>query len=84
MGEWKLFEGDVPHVSTPEFHKDRARAPHVDQPHHRPRLQRACELVVDAADELVVEASLSQTSTAAVVDVSDLGCGDGGLLQLLA
>ncbi|GAQ61893.1 class I SAM-dependent methyltransferase [Streptomyces scabiei] len=84
MGEWKLFEGDIPHVSTFEFHKDRARAPHVDQPQHRPRLQRACELVVDAADELVVEASLSESSTAAVVDVSDLGCGDGGLLQLLA
>ncbi|MFI6274308.1 methyltransferase domain-containing protein [Streptomyces sp. NPDC050988] len=84
MAEWKLFDGDVPHVSTPEFHQHRERAPHVDQPHHRPRLEGARDLVVQAADELAVQASLSEQSASAVADVSDLGCGDGGLLQLLA
>lgn len=80
MGEWRLFEGDVPHVSTFEFHKDRARAPHLEQPGHRPRLERACELVLDAANAL----SLTATFAEGPATVSDLGCGDGGLLQLLA
>lgn len=79
MGEWKLFDGDTPHVSTPEFHKDRARAPHLEQPGHRPRLERACQLVVDAANALFVTATFADGP----VTVSDLGCGDGGLLQLL-
>jgi hypothetical protein len=72
MGEWKLFDGDIPHVSTFEFHEHRERAPHLDQPHHRPRLDRAAELVGDAAREL-----------GGSISVSDLGCGDGGLLSLL-
>lgn len=84
MGEWKLSESEIPYVSTFEFHEHRQRAPHVDQPHHRPRLERARDLVVQAADELAAHASLSDLSGVAVADVSDLGCGDGGLLQLLA
>lgn len=71
MGEWKLFDGDVPHVSTLEFHKDRERAPHLEQPHHRPRLEKAAEFVRLAA------AGLDEPT------VSDLGCGDGGLLSLI-
>lgn len=70
MSEWKLFDGDVPHVSTFEFHEHRARAPHLDQPIHRPRLMRAAGFVA-------VAANLGARS------VSDLGCGDGGLLSLL-
>jgi hypothetical protein len=73
VAEWKLFEGDVPYVSTAQFHADRERVPHVDQPHHRPRLDKAAELVAEAA--------LQQGGS---VTVSDLGCGDGGLLSLLA
>lgn len=84
MGEWRLFVGETPHVSTFAFHEHRDRAPHVDQPGHRPRLERAHDLVVQAADELAEQASLSELSSSAVADVSDLGCGDGGLLQLLA
>ena len=80
MGEWRLSEGDVPHVSTFEFHEHRERAPHVDQPHHRPRLERAAGLVLQGAEELVLGAAESGP----VVPVSDLGCGDGGLLPLLA
>lgn len=80
MGEWKLSESEIPYVSTFEFHKHRDRAPHVDQPHHRPRLERAAELVAQGADELNATASLRDSPPT----VSDLGCGDGGLLSLLA
>lgn len=67
---WKLFDGDVPFVSTAEFHADRVRAPHLEQPFHRPRLERAAVFVTIA----------SQLGAATC---SDLGCGDGGLLSLL-
>ncbi len=72
MAEWRFFEGDVPEVSTAEFHADRERAPHLEQPSHRPRLTRAAQLVGLAVGD---PPSLA---------VSDLGCGDGGLLSLLA
>lgn len=71
MGEWKLFEGETPHVSTAEFHRGRERAPHLEQPNHRPRLERAAAYVREAAGQL-------EEPT-----VSDLGCGDGGLLSLI-
>lgn len=80
MAEWQLFDGDVPHVSTFEFHEHRERAPHLDQPQHRPRLQRAAELVAQGADELLATGSFGDGPAT----VSDLGCGDGGLLSLLA
>jgi hypothetical protein len=71
VGEWKLFTGDTPHVSTYAFHEHRVRAPHLEQPHHRPRLEKAAELVHLAAAEI------------GDATVSDLGCGDGGLLSLI-
>lgn len=71
MTEWKLFEGDVPYVSTPEFHADRERAPHLEQAAHRPRLELAASFVEEALSE------------GDKYTVSDLGCGDGGLLSLL-
>lgn len=76
MTEWKLFDGDVAAVSTAEFHRDRERAPHLEQWNHRPRLERAMHLVGDAIDVLTVD-------DVRLITVSDLGCGDGGLLQLL-
>jgi hypothetical protein len=75
MAEWKLFDGDVPYVSTAEFHADRERAPHLEQPAHRPRLEHAAGLVL-AAVQLVARGGARAT-------VSDLGCGDGGLLSLI-
>lgn len=72
MAEWRLFDGAVPYVSTAEFHADRARARHLEDPFHRPRLQVAAEFVADAVQRLGGEAT-----------VSDLGCGDGGLLSLI-
>lgn len=71
MTAWKLFEGDAAHVSTADFHADRERARHLDDPFHRPRLEAAASLVRHAA------------LMAAEPSVSDLGCGDGGLLSLI-
>jgi hypothetical protein len=71
VSEWRFFEGDIPHVSTAEFHADRERAQHLEQPHHKPRLYRAAELVMLAFHQVRLGT------------VSDLGCGDGGLLSLL-
>jgi hypothetical protein len=67
MAEHKLFPGETPHVSTLLFHTGRPRAPHLEQPDHRPRLLRTAELIRDLRPASVV----------------DLGCGDGGLLTLL-
>lgn len=74
MSEWKLFDGERAAVSTAEFHTYRARAPHLEQWAHQGRLYLAQEFVLDAASR----------ATHVPVTVSDLGCGDGGLLQLLA
>ncbi len=67
--EWKLFDGDVPFVSTPEFHEHRERAPHLEQPYHQERLHTAAGM-------------LRRTAKYAGT-LSDLGCGDGGLLSLV-
>jgi hypothetical protein len=72
MTEYRLFTGEIPHVSTAAFHEHRERAPHLEQPVHRPRLDKAAEMILDAARQLPHRAT-----------VSDLGCGDGGLLSLL-
>lgn len=69
--EYRFFTGDMPDVATFEFHKDRERVPHLEQPIHRPRLERAVEFI-----KMVATSSGRRT-------VSDLGCGDGGLLSLL-
>lgn len=85
MAEHRFFpEGETPHVSTPEFHQHRERAPHLEQPVHQPRLHKAFEFVIQAAQEQARRigrdpASLSDRD----VTLSDLGCGDGGLLSLL-
>lgn len=71
--EHRLFEGTVPFVSTAEFHADRERAPHLEQEWHRPRLEQAAAFVRFWTDRQPVK---DRT-------VSDLGCGDGGLLSLL-
>lgn len=67
MTEWKLFDGAHPHVATLAYHRDRERAPHLEQPDHRARLERCAQLIHDLNPASVV----------------DLGCGDGGLLSLL-
>jgi trans-aconitate methyltransferase len=72
VSEWKLFEGSVPHVSTAAFHADRERAPHLEQEWHQGRLRLAAQFVTDAVCDLDPPTT-----------VSDLGCGDGGLLSLV-
>lgn len=73
MTEYRLFAGDVAAVSTADFHADRDRAPHLEQDPHRWRLAMASSFAWEAQERLGHQAT-----------VSDLGCGDGGLLSLLA
>lgn len=83
--EAKLFDGDRAEVSTFAFHEHRERAPHLEQAAHRPRLERAAQFVSVAADRLRGERGWTPDFLShEVIAVSDLGCGDGGLLQLLA
>jgi len=71
--EARLFpEGTIPECATPAWYAGRERAPHVDQPLHQGRLEWAAQFVRRAA------------LTMQLRTVSDLGAGDGGLLQLLA
>lgn len=72
MTEHQLFTEAVPYVSTAQFHADRERAPHLEQEGHRPRLWKAADFVRHAFADLDGVATLS-----------DLGCGDGGLLSLV-
>lgn len=70
--EVRFFEdGDVPIFTTPEWYEGIERAPHLEQPGHRGRLLLAYEYVAEALYNLGLHT------------VSDMGCGDGGLLQLL-
>jgi trans-aconitate methyltransferase len=80
--EYRLFEGDVPYVSTPEFHADRERAPHLEQEFHVPRLRQAAAFVRDFGRSHREAAAWRMTDFVPLT-VSDLGCGDGGLLSLL-
>lgn len=78
MTEYRFFpEGETPHVSTAEFHRQRERAPHLEQPIHRGRLEKAMGFIADAHRRLVDSGTRWPL-------LSDLGCGDGGLLQLVA
>jgi hypothetical protein len=73
MAEHRLFpEGTVPRVSTYDFHQHRGRARHLEEGTHHNRLMIAAAFVYDAY--VLNDRSLT---------VSDLGCGDGGLLSLL-
>jgi len=66
------------HVSTREFHAGRERAPHLEQDAHRPRLYAARDMVRLAVGYLREDAPSDYAPL-----LVDLGCGDGGLLQLL-
>jgi hypothetical protein len=75
--EWRIYpDADVPHVSTPEFHQHRERAPHLEQPGHQGRLAVAADLVRGAG--LLYRSATGERGT-----FSDLGCGDGGLLSVV-
>lgn len=78
MTEYKLFDGDVPHVSTAAFHAHRERAPHLEQPAHQGRLNTAHAFIIEALQTYAARKPGTDDVT-----LSDLGCGDGGLLQTL-
>lgn len=70
MSEYKLFEGDVAPFTDDEFYKDREAAHHMEQEGHQDRLLKALEYMNYAYSELDC------------TTFSDLGCGDGGLVQV--
>lgn len=70
MAEYKLFEGDVAPFTDDEFYRDREAAHHLEQGGHTERLQLALEFALQARDTFSCET------------FSDLGCGDGGWLQI--
>lgn len=73
-GEYRFFDlkEGIPYFSTQEFHNDRDAAPHIDQHGmQRDRLLVAAEFVKKA----VLDYSIST--------VTDVCCGDGGLLHHL-
>lgn len=83
MAEYRLFpEGETPHVSTAAFHAHRERAPHLEQAVHQPRLHKAAEYVRRAVFQHLRDCP--GTRECIPHPVSDLGCGDGGLLSLIA
>lgn len=70
MIEHRLFpEGTVPEWTTPAWHAQRERAPHLEQIGHRQRL--------------VTAAKMAMIPWLPGMTVVDLGAGDGGLLSLL-
>ena len=73
MGEWQLFPpGTVPDFTTPEFFAAHRWVPPQHQIGHRQRTAMAARLIADVVAEYGCES------------VSDLGCGDGSLLEELA
>lgn len=75
--ENRLFAGKEAYVSTFDFHENRPRAPHLEQVLHRHRLELARDYVHQAINYLRVQDGISLPT------VTDLGCGDGGLLSIL-
>jgi 2-polyprenyl-3-methyl-5-hydroxy-6-metoxy-1,4-benzoquinol methylase len=67
--EWKLFDGDVAPFTDDDFYRDREAAHHMEQAGHRDRLIRCLDFAIHAKEKL-------ECNT-----FSDLGCGDGGLVE---
>lgn len=78
--EQRFFTEPIPEVSTAQWHAPRDRAPHLEQEGHRPRLDKALEYVKQAGEM----SAYPYPFRAAAVTVLDLGCGDGGLLSMVA
>jgi len=73
VAEWRLFpEGVIPEYTTAVWYQGRERAPHLEQDGHRQRIELTAEIVTVLAGQHSLRS------------VTDLGCGDGGLLSLLA
>jgi 2-polyprenyl-3-methyl-5-hydroxy-6-metoxy-1,4-benzoquinol methylase len=72
VAEWKLFEGDVAPFTDDEFYRDRDAAHHMEEEGHRDRLNRTLHYAEFAKHGLNC------------LTFSDLGCGDGGLVEAAA
>lgn len=68
--EWKLFNGTNPEFAKADWYQDIESAHHLEEDHHRDRLLAAFDMV---------KVAIKMGGKTVV----DLGCGDGGLLQLL-
>lgn len=68
--EWKLFDGDTSEFTTAKWYEDREAAHHLEEVGHKERILVAAEMV-------------RQAHGLGAKTAVDLGCGDGGLLQLL-
>lgn len=68
--EWKLFSEGNPEFARAEWYEDIDSAHHLEEDHHRERIITAVDFIKNAI-------LLGGKS------VVDLGCGDGGLLELL-
>ena len=68
--EWKLFNGTDPEFAKADWYQDIESAHHLEEDHHRDRLLAAFDMV---------NVAIKMGGRTVV----DLGCGDGGLLQLL-
>ena len=72
MAEWRLFpEGTTPEHATPDWYAGRDAAHHLEEPGQRERLTATADIVRAAA------------ASSGARSFVDLGCGDGGLLQLV-
>lgn len=71
--EYRRFPAGQSPVSTFAYHEHRERAPHLEQGAHRGRLELTADMIVEYASG----------HRSPITHVVDLGCGDGGLLQLL-
>lgn len=69
--EWKLFDGDTSEFASAEWYKDRQAAHHLEEYGHSERIAKAVEFAKVAYRQYGAKT------------LSDLGCGDGGLLSLL-
>lgn len=70
--ETRLYDpGTIPDCATADWYADRDTAPHIDEDLHRPRLHLAAQLVATA------------TRRYHAGSLVDIGCGDGGLLELI-
>lgn len=72
MAEWKLFDGDVAPFTDDEFYRQREAAHHMEQEGHRDRLLKVLYFARHAREVL------------GCLTFSDLGCGDGGLVEAAA
>lgn len=70
MAEYKLFEGDVAPFTDDEFYRDREAAHHLEEGGHRERILLALDFAHIAARDFGCKT------------FSDLGCGDGGWVQV--